>query len=44
METFITTPVITGDFKPKMDISKEQKTEEILRDDVVNYYDNEERR
>lgn len=42
-EDFITITVINN-FKPKMDISKEQNTTELLRDDVVNYYDNEEKR
>lgn len=42
-DDFITITVINN-FKPKMDISKEHETEEVLRDDVVNYYDNEERR
>lgn len=40
---FITITVIKN-FKPKLDLSNEQETIEILRDDVVNYYDNNERR
>lgn len=40
---FVTITVIKN-FKPKMDISKEHETEELLRDSVLNYYDNDERR
>lgn len=40
---FITITVIKN-FKPKMDISKEHETVDVLRDSVLNYYDNEERR
>lgn len=40
---FITITEIKN-FKPKMDISKEQHHTDVLRDSVLNYYDNDERR
>lgn len=40
---FITITVIKN-FKPKMDLSNEKETIEILRDDVLNYYDNKNER
>jgi len=40
---FVTITVIKN-FKTKMDISKTQETIDVLRDSLINYYDNNERK